>query len=76
MTHGFLKSLALRQTRELRVDGFENVRIRGNGRGNLDRWEKTGFVGVVEIGRIVGHLVGQIDQLGFERRPQPGQIFV
>ena len=29
---------------------------------------------VVQVGRVVGHLVGQIDQLRFERRAQAGQV--
>src|SRR6266567_4222806 len=33
------------------------------------------FVSVVEIGGVVGDFVGQIDQLGFERRALVEQVF-
>ena len=34
-----------------------------------------GFVAVVEVGGVVGDFVGQVDQLGFERRALVEQIF-
>jgi hypothetical protein len=34
-----------------------------------------GFEGVVEVGGVVGDLVGQVDELGFEGRALVEQIF-
>ena len=33
------------------------------------------FVAVVQVGRVVGDFVGQVDQLGFERRALVEKIF-
>ncbi len=37
--------------------------------------EEMGFVAVVEVGGVVGDFVGQVDELGFERRALVEQIF-
>ena len=37
--------------------------------------QQVSFVAVVEVGGVVGDFVGQIDELGFERRPLIKQIF-
>ncbi len=37
--------------------------------------EEMSFVSVVEVGGVVGDFVGQVDQLGFERRALVEQIF-
>ncbi len=37
--------------------------------------EQMGFVAVVKVGGVVGDFVGQVDELGFERRALVEQIF-
>ena len=39
----------------------------------LDR-QQARFVAVVEVGGVVGDLVGQVDELGFERRTLVEQV--
>ena len=36
--------------------------------------QQVGFIAVIEIGGVVGNFVGQIDELGFERRPLIEQV--
>ena len=37
--------------------------------------EKPGLEAIVEVGRVVGNLIGKIDQLRFQRRAQIEQVF-
>ncbi len=76
LAQGFLKLLALAGAGELSLNGFEDGRVLGHFAGDVGGGEQTGHEGVVEIGGVVGDFVGQIDELGFERRPLAGKVGV
>ena len=42
---------------------------------NLRQLQQLRFVAVVQIGGAVGDLVGQVDELRFQRRPLIEQVF-
>ena len=46
------------------------------GRGCVIHAEEPGRKGVVEVGGVVGDLVGQVDQLRLERGLLAGQVLV
>ncbi len=61
---------------ELRFRRFVQFTIIGTLGGDVFGVQQSGGDGIVEVGGIVGDFIGEIDQLGFERRAQAGQIFV
>ncbi len=40
------------------------------------RLHQTGAIPVIQIGCVIGDLIAQVDELGFERRAKSWQIFV
>src|ERR1019366_4126519 len=76
MAHGFLKTLALRRARELRLNRVQRIRVSRHGGGDLLRCEQACFVRVVKIRGVVSDFVSEIDQLSFERRAQPRQVLI
>ena len=53
------------------IEAFED----GHAFADFVEREQMRFVAVVEVGGVVGDLVGQVDELGFERRTLVEQIF-
>jgi len=56
---------------DLKKEAFED----GNAFADLIECQQVGFVAVVEIGSVIADLIGQVDELGFERRALVEQIF-
>ncbi len=44
----------------------------GHGGGDIGHGEELGGKAIVEVGRVVGHLVGEVDQLRLQGRPLTG----
>ena len=42
---------------------------------NLVEFEQLRLIAIVQVGGVVGNLVGQVDELGFQRRPLLEQVF-
>ncbi len=47
----------------------------GNSFANLFERKQMRFVSVIEVGGVVGDLIGQVDELSFERRALVEQVF-
>ena len=76
MPDGFLKTLPVGRARELRFHGIENLRIGRNLRGYLFGPQQFRLESIVQVRRVVGDFVRQIDDLSFQHRAQTGQILI
>ena len=76
LAQGFVEALALGGAGKLSFHGFVDLAILGHGVRHVLRRDQAGGPGIVEVGRVVRHLVGRVDQLGFQRRAQSGQVGV
>ncbi len=52
------------------IEAFKETNLAAH----LVQGENAGFVAVVEVGGGVGDLIGEVDELGFERRPLIEQV--
>ena len=76
LAQGFVESLAFRSTGELGFHCLVDLAILRYGLGHVLGPDQAGGPGIVEVGRIVRHLVGRVDQLGFQGRAQSRQVGV
>ena len=72
----FLKLFALGSAGELGLHFFPATAELGNPLAGVFDLEKTRGKAVVQVGGVVSDLIGQVDQLRFERRAESGKIFV
>ena len=72
--HGFVELQFLRNV-GIELFGLAKEAVENrNAAAYLFQRQQVGFVAVIEIGGVVGNFVGQIDELGFERRPLVEQV--
>jgi hypothetical protein len=76
LPQSLVEPLARGRGRKLRLYSFVDDGIFGNTGSHIFARKHPGGESVVEVGSVVCHLIGEIDQLPLQRRPQGGQITV
>ena len=72
--HGFVELQFLRDV-GIKLFGLAKEAVENrNAAAYLFERQQVSFIAVVEVGGVVSNFVGQIDELGFERRPLIEQI--
>ena len=66
----FVWSLGV-ELRDFAVEAFED----GDALADFFQRQQMRFVAVVEVGGVVGDFIGEVDELGFERRALVEKIF-
>ena len=72
----FLKLFAFGRAGELRFHFLPAAAELGDPLAGVFDFEQARGEAIVQVGRVVGDLIGQIDQLRFQRRAKSGKIFV